>query len=241
MIIPAVKKGRDMKISVIGAGHVGGTLGRRWAEAGHEIIFGVREPNSPKMRDLLKAINGTVQRMHRVTSDRESAAAANVVVLAVPWASAQEAIRQAGSLSGKILIDVVNPFSRQTGQWAVGFSTSAAEQIAGWAKGAHVVKAFNYTSFMNMADPVYDGSRVAAFICGDDPEARDVVAGLAEEIGFEPFITGPLYHARFLEALAMLYIDMVYIQKHDPQFAFAVLTRTVEAGVPRAEAAATRA
>ena len=65
-------------------------------------------------------------------------------------------------------------------------------------------------------------------MCGDDAEAKKVVAQLVKDLGLEPFDTGPLYHARYLEALAMLYIDMVYVQAHDPHFTFTVATRTVK-------------
>jgi len=71
-----------------------------------------------------------------------------------------------------------------------------------------VVKAFNTTGSGNMTDPHYESQAVTMFICGDDPDARQTVAKLAKEVGLEPCITGPLYHARYFEPMAMLWVDM---------------------------------
>jgi len=220
-----------MKIGIIGCGKVGGTLGKRWARKGHDVIFGSRHPDSQDMRELQHEAGP-----HSCCVNvREAAAAGDVVVLAVPWSEAQNAIKEAGNLEGRIIIDVMNPFKQGAhglpAGMAVDADTSAAELVAKWAPNSRVVKAFNHMSFLVMAEPEFDGRAATAFIAGDDTEAKNVVSQLVSDLGLEPFDVGPLYEARYLEAFAMLYIDMVYVHGHDPHFTFAVLTRKAPARI----------
>jgi len=104
---------------------VGGTLGRRWAELGHSVRFGVRDKTDAAAAALALQINGDA----RVADMREAAAHAEVVVLATPYEANPAAIRAAGDLTGKVLIDVTNPI-RADLSLAVGFNTSAAEELA---------------------------------------------------------------------------------------------------------------
>jgi predicted dinucleotide-binding enzyme len=214
-----------MEIGVIGAGNVGGTLGRRWAQAGHKVVFGVREPNDEKVRTLLAAA-GANARAGRV---EEATAASAVVVLTVPWEAADDAIRSAGVLTGKVLVDATNPVAMgleglQHGL-LVGHTTSAAEQVAAWARGARVVKAFNTTGFGNMHDPRYGSQAATMFLCGDDTEAKEVVTQLGKDLGFEMQDAGPLTIARLLEPLAMLWIHLAVFQGLGPDIAFTLQRR----------------
>jgi predicted dinucleotide-binding enzyme len=209
-----------MRIAVIGIGMVGGTLGRRWAREGHEVMFGVREPSSEKVGQLL-ADSGENAKAGSVA---EAAAFGEVVVLATPWAGTEDAIRTAGDLSGKIVLDCTNPLAPDM-SGLVG-DRSAAEQVASWARGAKVVKIFNSTGFKNMDDPRYGDDRVTMLYCGDDAEAKKVAAGLAEGLGFEPVDAGPLAEARSLEYLALLWIHLAYgPAKLGPGIAFKLVRR----------------
>lgn len=208
-----------MRIAVIGIGMVGGTLGRRWAREDHEVMFGVREPSSEKVGQLLAEAGANA----RAGSVAEAAAFGEVVVLATPWSGTEDAIRQAGDLSGKIVLDCTNPLAPDM-SGLVG-DRSAAEQVASWARGAKVVKIFNSTGFKNMDDPQYGDDRVTMFYCGDDAEAKKVAAGLAGELGFEPVDAGPLAEARSLEYLALLWIHLAYVQKLGPGIAFKLIRR----------------
>jgi hypothetical protein len=209
-----------MRIAVIGIGMVGGTLGRRWAREGHEVMFGVREPSSEKVGQLL-ADSGENAKAGSVA---EAAAFGEVVVLATPWAGTEDAIRTAGDLSGKIVLDCTNPLAPDM-SGLVG-DRSAAEQVASWARGAKVVKIFNSTGFKNMDDPRYGDDRVTMLYCGDDAEAKKVAAGLAEGLGFEPVDAGPLSEARSLEYLALLWIHLAYgPAKLGPGIAFKLIRR----------------
>jgi NADPH-dependent F420 reductase len=214
-----------MKIAVIGAGNVGGTLGKRWAKAGHDVVFGVRDPADAKVAALVRE-SGPGARAALVP---EAVRQAAVVVLAVPWDNVREALAAAGDLRGRILIDATNPVAltpeglRQG--LVIGHTTSGAEQAARWAEGARVVNAFNTTGWQNMADPRYGSQGLSMPLCGDDAEARKVVADLARQLGFEPVEVGPLRSARYLEALAMLWIDMAILQGFGTGFGFQVVKR----------------
>jgi len=210
-----------MKLAIIGIGNVGGTLGPAWIKAGHEVIYGVRDPNSEKVKTLLNISEGKAQ----AVSVAEAAAAADIIVFATPWSAAQAAIAAAGNMSGKIVVDCTNPIAPDLKGLSLGTTTSAGEQVAQWAAGAKVVKAFNTTGSGNMANPRYDSHSVTMFICGDDADARQTVAQLAKDVGFDPCITGPLYHARYFEPMAMLWVDMAYLQGRGPEFAYKILSR----------------
>jgi 8-hydroxy-5-deazaflavin:NADPH oxidoreductase len=200
-----------MQIAVIGAGRVGTTLGRRFAEAGHDVTYGVRSPDDPKHAALPSRAAVPI-----------ACASAAVIVLTTPWAAAEAALASAGDLTGKILLDATNPI----GPGMVlthGTTDSGAEQVARWAPGARVVKAFNSIGMEVMANPTFGDQRSALWTCGDDPAAVDVVATLAESIGFEPVRLGPLSRARFLEPAALVWITAA--ASLGRQFSWGVLRR----------------
>ena len=210
-----------MKIGIIGAGSVGGTLGKAWAAKGHDIVFGVRDPHAKNVQDAVKATAGKA----RAASVKEATAQAEVVVLAIPWGATQDAIKAAGNLGGKIVIDATNPLKPDLSGLALGHTTSAGEEVARWAAGAKVVKAFNTIGAQHMANPRFGGQSASMFICGDDAAAKKTVATLAEALGFEPVDAGPLTQARLLEPLAMLWISMAYAYGHGANIAFRLLRR----------------
>jgi 8-hydroxy-5-deazaflavin:NADPH oxidoreductase len=210
-----------MRIAIIGAGNVGGTLGKMWAAKDHEVAFGVRRPNDAKVQTLLTATG----KRARAASVKDAVTGAEVVVLATPWSAAEAAIRDAGELRGKVVVDATNPLKADLSGLALGHSTSAAEQVAGWAPGARVVKAFNTIGAAQMADPRFGTQRASMFICGDDASAKATVARLAGELGFDPVDCGPLTQARLLEPLAMLWISMAYAYGAGPNIGFALLRK----------------
>jgi predicted dinucleotide-binding enzyme len=209
-----------MKIVIIGTGSVGRALGINWSSKGHQVIFASRDPHSERVASLLKEA-GELASAALVT---EAVAAAPVVVLATPWNAAEQAIESAGDLSGKILVDCTNPIAPGL-QLATSTTTSGGEQVAGWSGGALVVKAFNTTGAENMADPLYGNQRATMFICGDDPEAKGTVTGLAEDLGFDVADVGPLSAARFLEPMALVWIRLAMAQGMGRDIAFKLLER----------------
>lgn len=210
-----------MKIAVIGSGNVGGTLGKGWAKRGHEVVFGVRKPTDQKLAQLLAATGGKAG----AASVRDAAAGAEIVALTVPWDAAQEALKSAGNLRGKILLDCTNPLKPDLSGLALGYSTSGGEQVAAWAPGARVVKIFNTTGFENMETPVYPEGAAMMLYCGDDVDAKKAAAQLAMDLGFEAYDAGRLAEARLLEPLALAWIHLAVFQKMGTGFAFRLMRR----------------
>lgn len=211
-----------MRIAVVGYGTVGRTLGLVWADRGHEVVFGVRDPGKSEVQEFRLSYPAA-----KVQGLPQAVAGAEVICLAVPYAAALEFGKTAGDLNGKIIVDCTNPIGPGL-TLTVGHDTSGAEEIAKALPGARVVKAFNSTGWENLTDSAYPGYgdlRPVMPVCGDDPEANQAVCGLAEDLGFESWDWGPLAGARYLEPLAMLWIVAARVRGLGPDFAFALLRR----------------
>lgn len=212
----------DMKIGIIGAGDVGGTLGMRWRQKGHKIMFGIRNRQSQKVQKLIE-LDKNLQ-FGEIT---ETVAFGDVIVFAVPWTSVEETILIAGNLTDKILIDPTNPLTPDLKGLALE-NTSAAETMSNLAKSTKVVKAFNMIGAQTLNNLIYDSQRADLFICGDDSHAKQIVRELAIDIGFDVIDVGPLVNARLLESLALLWIELAFRQKLGPNIAFKLLRRKAD-------------
>jgi NADPH-dependent F420 reductase len=210
-----------VKIAILGTGRVGGALGAGWAQKGHSVVFGSRDPHGERVRRRIEASGENV----RAAKPAEAVRSADVVVLATPWQATQATIAASGSLSGKVLVDCINPLTEDFRHLDIGHTTSAAEQIADWAPGAKVVKAFNTVSAGAMADPWFGDENATMFYCGDDEDAKAIVRRLAEELGFDAYDAGPLAIARYLEPFAMLYIKLAIKEGWGGNCAFKILRR----------------
>lgn len=210
-----------MKIAILGAGNVGGTLATAFAVKDHEIILGVRDPEASKYKELAERIGHGA----RVDSVRGAADAADAVLLATPWAATQSVLEQAaGVLDGKIVMDCTNPIEPGF-KLALGHSTSGGEMVAAWAKGAYVYKVFNTTGYNIMDDPIVDGRTALMLVCGDDDERKIKVLQLARDVGFEARDFGKLENARLLEPMALIWIRLAYQHGLGPDFAFGLFRR----------------
>lgn len=211
-----------MKIAVVGAGNVGGTLGRKWAEKGHSVVFGVRDPSSEKATKLLEEVG------HDVRADTVKAAAqfGDVVVYATPWQVTESAIAQSGNLTNKIVIDCTNPLKADFSGLEIGFNTSGAEQVASWAKGAKVYKSFNQTGWENMAEPAYEGKPSAMLVCGEAGEAKSTVLKLVSDVVFEAVDAGELEVARLVEPFGMTWIHLAMQMGLGRDWAFQIVRRS---------------
>jgi predicted dinucleotide-binding enzyme len=156
----------------------------------------------------------------------EAVQRSDVILLAVPWAAAEEVVKPlAPLLAGKVLIDCINPIAPDLSGLSIGHTNSAAEEIARWAPQARVVKAFNTVGAGGLHDAKYGDHSASTFICGDDDTAKDAVTQLAEAIGFEVIDAGPLVEARYLEPLAMLWIHLAMRGKFGSKLAVKLLRR----------------
>ncbi|MBX3269249.1 MAG: NAD(P)-binding domain-containing protein [Sandaracinaceae bacterium] len=195
----APSEGPPLSVAILGSGRIGAGLGRAWARAGHDVVFGVRDETDPETRALATALGA------RLASVRAAPEGADVVALAVPHRALDEVLAEAGELAGRVVIDCTNAVGP-------GFSlvhahtTSAAEELARRLPRAHVVKSFNAQGAENLAAPVYDGVPAVNFFCGDDAAAKDAVRRLVRDIGFAPIDAGPLASARLLEPLMVVWV-----------------------------------
>jgi predicted dinucleotide-binding enzyme len=190
-------------VGIIGTGRVGGALGPQLARHGYKVVYGSREPAAKKVQDLVARTGpGAV-----ATSQRAAAAQADFVLLAVPWSATEQVLKGLGDLSGKVILDAVNPLQRaDDGLLEIAVSTSGALHVQSWAPGAAVVKAFNTVNYLVMADPATAGGPVTVPLAGDDPVAKQRVRELVEKLGFETADVGPLRMSRELEGMVVLHL-----------------------------------
>jgi len=203
-----------MKIGIIGAGTVGGNLGTVLAANGHEVLFGVRDPQSEKTKALLD----TAGPKARAGSAQDAADFGDVLAVALRWDVLPEVLGQLGDLGGKVVIDCTNRFNTPTGG-----SANSSEDIARMLPGTQVVRAFNTIGAEHYVAPVFGGERASMFIAGDDAQAKVVVGRLAEEMGFEVVDAGPLASAIALESITRAWVGLS--QQLGRDIAFKLLRR----------------
>lgn len=184
---------RPTRIAVIGTGRMGSALALRLAAAGHEVRMGSRDPvrGGHKAAELGAAFGGAYP---------TAVANAEVVILAVPWTAVFDTLDLLGGLGDAVVVDVTNPFD-QGGR----VETSGAERIQARLPGPRVVKAWNTVdSAVIRRSADFAGVAPTIFVAGDDRPAKDLVAALVADIGYEPVDAGPLRSSRYLEPLAGL-------------------------------------
>ena len=200
---------------------MGSTLGCRWAEAGHEVIYGSRAPESARVLHLVSETGPDARAM----TPADAAAAGDVVVLAVPYHATAALLPTLGDMQRKIVIDCTNPLTADLDGLTLGVTTSGAETIASLLPGARVVKALNTTGVANMRDSAYPDGPLTMLIAGESSMAKKLVSGLIEDLGFEVVDAGPLSSSRWLEPLAMLWIELAYRQGMGSDIGFKLIRR----------------
>jgi predicted dinucleotide-binding enzyme len=178
------------KIAIIGSGNVGGALERGLTRAGYEV----RSTGKDNVRD--------------------TASWGEVVILAVPFGAAGDAVKTMGdALDGKPLVDVTNALDEKMGL-AIGFTTSGAEELQKLAPRAKVVKAFNTVFAQHMDSGKIAGETLTVLAASDDEGAKATALELAKAIGFDAVNAGALQNARWLETLGYLNIVLGYVVGH---------------------------
>jgi 8-hydroxy-5-deazaflavin:NADPH oxidoreductase len=188
-----------MKIGVIGAGGIGGTIGTLWAKAGHDVLFSSRNPE--KLADLVAAAGATA----RAGTVLEAAVFTDVILLAVYYWTMDEALAAAGTLNGKILIDATNPYRINNGRIHRVPDASSGLELAAKVPGAKVVKAYNTLPTATFANEAHRADPYALFYCGDDAAAKAIVAQLITDSGFTGVDIGKLEQVIHQEPGGVLY------------------------------------
>ncbi len=187
---------RLMRIAILGSGNVGGALGAALAGAGHQVVFGVRDPGSSRCRSALAAAPGST-----AATPSEAVAGADLVGVALRPDAVPTVVPTLPPLGGTIVVDAMNRLAGPRG-------SSTSEDLVALLPDARVVKAFNTIGFENLATAHERTTPAAMFVAGDDPDAKAVVLGLAAELGFVPEDAGPLGNAVALEEMVRVWLAL---------------------------------
>lgn len=212
-----------MNIAFIGVGNVGAPLADRLQKLGHDVIIAARNPNSESVQAVVaRNANLTVQ------TPASAIALAEVVFLAVPFSAIESALAEIGNaLDGKILVDCTNPVAPDLSH-GLDNKISGSEWVQQQVPQARVVKAFTIYGFENFEDSVYPGYgdlQPVMLIAGNDPTAKETVASLCQQLGWEPMDTGDLSTSLHLEHMTLLWIKMARVQGRGSGFVWAMLQR----------------
>jgi 8-hydroxy-5-deazaflavin:NADPH oxidoreductase len=182
-----------MRIGVIGAGRIGGNCAAQFAKGGHEVKLSYsRDPSR------LESRAAEIGERASVGTPAEAAKFGEVIVLSVPWDQIDDALEQAGSLDGKIVIDTTN----QYGSVSLPVEgETAAQHNASRIPGARYTKSFNTLTSAFQAEAAFrpEAERVVQWVCGDDVAAKQLVMGLIDEAGYAPVDIGRNEDAAVME------------------------------------------
>ncbi len=207
-----------MRIGILGSGLMGGKLGTLFARAGHEGVFSYSRSN-----EKLERLARDAGRSARAGTPAEATRAADAIVFAVHWSRVDDVLRQAGDLSGKVIVTTSLPMNAGDTGLVVAHTSSGAEELAKKVPAARVVSAFG-TVPSEVLFAVYetrdDAPRPSMVYCGDDDDARELAAGLIRDVGFEPVDLGPLRMARYTEPFTLLVAQLTYESDEGPALAY---------------------
>jgi 8-hydroxy-5-deazaflavin:NADPH oxidoreductase len=194
-----------MNIGIIGSGQVGQKLAGDLVKLGHSVTVGTRDPQ--KLSELVAQNPGV-----KVGSNTDAATFGEIVLLATGWSGTQNALELTGArhLAGKVVVDITNPLDFSSGKpaLALGWNTSAGEQVQSWLPESHVVKALNIVTANAMLNPTgFIGHEPDMFIAGNDADAKKTVAAWLEGVGWGIVDLGDITQSRLIEPLAMIWIQ----------------------------------
>ncbi len=202
-------------IAVLGAGNIGGTLGPKWVEAGHQVVFGVSDPNGKHAQTLRSKLGDKA-----VIGTAEDALGHNpeVVLLALPGPVVDTIITDyAKQLDGRIIIDAAN---RSLGNETMNSFKTLREQTP----NALPFRAFNIYGSINFEQPQFAQGTVSLFFCGPDGDARAKVEQLITDVGPEPVYVGGVDQVGVVDGVTKLWVALVMGQKRGGHTALKLLT-----------------
>lgn len=202
-----------MKIGILGSSDVAKSLGHGFLKEGHEVMLGSREPQklAAWVHESGKAASsGTFS---------ETAKFGELVVIATNGVMAVQSVQLAGAdnLKGKVVIDATNPLdmSGSHGPKLVGSLGSSGGELNQKAlPGAFVVKAFNTVGHAHFYQPEFPGGPPDMFICGSNEKAKESVARLCKNFGWNAIDVGGIELSHYLEAMAMVWIITAFAGGH---------------------------
>ncbi|HLY27181.1 MAG TPA: NAD(P)-binding domain-containing protein [Aggregatilineales bacterium] len=201
-----------MRIGILGSGKIGGTIGKQWVKAGHEVRFGVRDVNKPEVQALVQSLGGN----STAGSHEDAIAFGEVVLFAIPGATMPETVAaHAKALEGKIVIDAANKIG-----------SSPANSLADFARlapHAEVYRAFNNYGWENFEKPIIGGVQADLFYSGPDGKSRAVVEQLIKDVGLRPIHFGA-DQAERVDDILKIWIMLVREQKMGRHMAFKLLS-----------------
>jgi len=195
--------GTRLRIGIIGSGRIGGAIGRRWAEAGHQVMFSSRNPDG--LAELVATAGGNASSGY----PQDAASFGDVILLAVPYgAMPQVGADYARLMAGKVIIDCTNPRADRDGPMAdEAISQGTGMASAAYFPGTRLVRAFNAVSFTMVEDEAHrDGELIGIPVAGDDAEAVAVAEQLVRDAGFDPVRVGDLDSARRFDRGTPVYV-----------------------------------
>jgi predicted dinucleotide-binding enzyme len=207
-----------MRVGILGSGLMGGKLGTLFARSGHEVVFSYAR-SQRKLEHLAPEAQGRA----RAGTPAEAARDADVLLAAVHWSRLDQVLRQAGDLSGKVIVSCSLPMNASDTALVVGGSSSGAEELAKRARRARVVAAFGTVPsevLFSVFEARRRSRRPSLVYCGDDEGAKELAATLIRDVGFDPVDAGPLRMARYTEPFTLLIAQLAYETDRGPQLAY---------------------
>src|SRR5256712_11513025 len=207
-----------MRLGILGSALMGAKLGTIWARAGHEVVFSYAR-SEQKLTKLAREARGKA----RAGTPGEAAREADALLLAVHWSRVDDALKQAGDVSGKVIVSCSLPMNADDSGLVIAHTSSGAEALAKKVPKARVVSAFN-TVPREVVFGVFaarrQASRASLVYCGDDCSSKETAAQLIRDVGFDPVDAGPLRIARYTEPFALLVAQLAYEGEGGPELAY---------------------
>jgi 8-hydroxy-5-deazaflavin:NADPH oxidoreductase len=197
-----------MRIGILGSGLMGGKLGTLFARAGHEAVFSYAR-SEKKLKRLARDAKGKAQ----AGTPGDAARAADVLLLAVHWSRVDDVLKQAGDVSGKVIVTCSLPMNADDTDLVIAHTSSGAEALARKVPDARVVSAFNTVPsevLFGVFENRHKARKPGLVYCGDDAESKGSAARLIRDVGFDPVDAGPLRIARYTEPFALLVARLAY-------------------------------
>src|SRR5213594_1115155 len=204
----------EMRVGILGSGLMGGKLGTIFARAGHDVVFSYAR-SGQKLKRLAREAGSKA----RAGTPRD----ADALLLAVHWSRVDDVLKQAGDVSGKVIVSCTLPMNANDTGLVVGHTSSGAEELAKKVPKARVVSAFGTVPsevLFGVFEARRKSTRPTLVYCGDDPKSKKTAAELIRDAGFDPLDAGPLRIARYTEPFTLLIAHLAYEGDDGPELAY---------------------